>query len=89
MGKCCGCAAVSEQEDKDSGTGSFASWRSRGKTHGALVAAGVARKQVREAAEFAKKFHAAPGQDVVRAVFSDFGRGAHSANLRKVRLGLN
>ncbi|CAE7247860.1 unnamed protein product [Symbiodinium sp. CCMP2592] len=61
------------------------SWRSRGKSHGALVAAGIAKKQVERAAECVKKYTVSPKQDVVRIVFSDYGRGHNSANARKVQ----
>ena len=58
--------------------------RSRGKTHGAAIAAGIARSQVKRAAETVQKFMVSPAQDVARVTFSLFSRGQNSAQTRHV-----
>ena len=60
---------------------------SRGKTHGALVSAGMAASQVRKAASLVQTFTMSQAQDVARTVFSELSRGRSSATSRKVRLG--
>ena len=60
--------------------------RSCGKTHGAAVSAGMARAQVKRAAKVVQTFTVSPDQDIVRIVFSTFGRGQSSAHTRKVYL---
>ena len=58
--------------------------RPRGKAHGLAVSAGIARSQVKRAAEQVKVFACSAAQDIARVVFSAYGRGQLSASSRKV-----
>ena len=57
---------------------------SRGKSHGALVSAGIAAAQVNKAAALVKKWSVSKAQDVARTAFSTFARGRSNAGARKV-----
>ena len=66
----------------------FLSSRSRGKSHGTCISAGIAAVQVRKASEIIKKFSKSQEQDIARVTFSDFSRGKSTASARKVCPGL-
>ena len=61
-------------------------WRSKGKTHGLAVAAGIAAKQVKEEAARLKASVSLHGHQLASVVFSDMARAHSSAALRKVCL---
>ena len=60
--------------------------RPRGKVHGASIAAGMARQQVRKAAADIKATTLSVAQDISRVIFGPWGRGQNSSGTRKVFL---
>ena len=61
-------------------------YRSRGKSHGLAVSAGIARAQIKKASSLNKAFVISEGDRIARAIFSTLGRSQSSASTRRVCL---